>query len=73
MANKLIEKHLSYQDHNNLIINLSNESTSNYQILNTDIGYLSKTMEMIIHTYNGTTQYCLQCFSLFQMNNTIVQ
>ena len=37
--------------------------------MNTDTGYLSKTMAMIIHTYNGTTPYCLQSFSLFQMNN----
>ena len=42
MANKLIEKHLSYQDYNKLIINLSNESTNNQQIMNIDIGYLSK-------------------------------
>ena len=27
---------------NNLIINLSNESTSNHQIMNIDTGYLSK-------------------------------
>ena len=73
MANKIIEKNLSYQDYNELIINLRNESTSNPQIMNTDTSYLSKTMAMIIHTYNGTTPYCLQIFSLFQMNNTIVQ
>ena len=42
MANKIIEKHLSYQDYNKLIINLSNESTSNQQIMNIDTGYLSK-------------------------------
>ena len=37
--------------------------------MNTDTGYLSKKMAMIIHTYNGTTSSCLQSFSLFQMNN----
>ena len=37
--------------------------------MNTDTGYLSKKMAMIIHTYNGTTPSCLQRFSLFQMNN----
>ena len=42
MANKLIENHLSYQDYNKLIINLSNESTSKQQIMNTDTSYLSK-------------------------------
>ena len=42
MVNKLIEKQLSYQDYNKLIINLSNESTSNQQIMNTDTGYRSK-------------------------------
>ena len=42
MDNKLIEKHLSYQDYNNIIINLSNESTSNQQIMNIGTGYLSK-------------------------------
>ena len=59
MANKLIGKHLSYQDYNKLIINLNNGSTSNQKIMNTDTGYLSKTMAMIIHTYNGTTTYFL--------------
>ena len=43
MANKLIEKLLSYQDYNKLIMNLSNESTNNQQIMNIDTGYLSKT------------------------------
>ena len=38
--------------------------------MNTDTGYLSKIMAMIIHTYNGTTPSCLQSFSLFQMNNS---
>ena len=42
MANKIIEKNLSYQDYNKIIIDLSNESTSNQQIMNTDTGYLSK-------------------------------
>ena len=42
MANKLIEKNLSYQDYNKLIINLSNESTRNQQIMKTDTGYLSE-------------------------------
>ena len=42
MANKLIKKHLSYQDYNKLIINLSSETTSNKQIMNIDTGYLSK-------------------------------
>ena len=37
--------------------------------MNTDIGYLCKQMAMIINTYNGTTPYYLQSFSLFQMNN----
>ena len=55
MANKFIENHLSYQDYNKIIINLSNESTRNQQIMNIDTGYLSKKMAMIIHTYNGTT------------------
>ena len=69
MANKIIEKHISYQDYNKLIINVSNESTSNQQIMNTDTGYLSKKMAMIIHTYKVTTPSCLQSFSLFQMDN----
>ena len=42
MDNKIIKKNLSYQDNNNLIINLSSESTSNQQIMNIDTGYLSK-------------------------------
>ena len=42
MANKLIEKHLSYQYYNKLIINLHNESKSNQQIINIDTRYLSK-------------------------------
>ena len=42
MSNKLIEKHIFYQDYNKLIINISNESTSNQQIMNTNTGYLSK-------------------------------
>ena len=42
MTNKLIEKHVSYQDYNKLIINLSTESTSKQQIMNKDTGYLSK-------------------------------
>ena len=42
MANKLIEKHLSYQYYNKLIINLSNESTNSQQIMKIDTGYLSK-------------------------------
>ena len=46
MANKLIEKHLSYQDYNKLIINLSNESTNNQQLMNIDTGYLSEKMAM---------------------------
>ena len=43
MANKLIENLLSYQYYNNIIINHSNESTSNQQIMNTDTGYLNET------------------------------
>ena len=43
MANKIINKILSYQNYNKLIINLSNESTNNHQIMNIDIGYLSET------------------------------
>ena len=42
MANKLIEKILSYQDYNKLIINLSNGSTNNQQIMNIDTGYSIK-------------------------------
>ena len=45
MANKLINKLLSYQDYNKLIINLNNESTNNQQIMNIDIGYLSETWQ----------------------------
>ena len=43
MANKIINKLLSYRDYNKLIINLSNESTNNQQIVNRDTSYLSKT------------------------------
>ena len=74
MVNKLIEKNLSYQHYNKPIINLENGSTSNWQKMNTDTGYLSKIMSIIIHTCNGTTLSSLQSFSLFQMknyNNTI--
>ena len=44
MANKLIENHLPYQDYNKLILNVSNESTSNQEIMNIDKGYLSKKL-----------------------------
>ena len=71
--NKLIEQHLSYQDCNKLITNLNHRSTRKQQKMTTNTGYLSKTMAIIIHTCNGTTPYYLQRFSLFQMNNTIVQ
>ena len=37
--------------------------------MTTDTGYLSETMAIIIHTCNGTTPYCLQSFSLFQVKN----
>ena len=69
MVNKLIEKHLSYQDYNEPIINLDNGSTSNQQKMNTDTGYLSKIMAIIIHTCNGTTASSRQSFYLFQMKN----
>ena len=36
MANKLIKKLISYQDYNKLIINRSNGSTNNQQIMNID-------------------------------------
>ena len=45
MANKIIENLLSYQYYNKLIINLSNESTNNQQVMNIDTGYLSKTWQ----------------------------
>ena len=45
MANKLINKLLSYQDYNKLISNISNESTNNQQIMNIDTGYLSQTWQ----------------------------
>ena len=43
MANKLINKLISYQDYDKIIINLSNESTDNQQIMNIGTYYLSKT------------------------------
>ena len=45
MANKVINKPLSYQDYNKIIINLSNELTNNHQIMNIDTGYLSETWQ----------------------------
>ena len=45
MASKITEKLLSYQDYNNIIINVSNESTNNQQIMNIDIGYLNETRQ----------------------------
>ena len=43
--NKLIENILSYKNYNKIIVNLSNESTNNQQIMNIDIGYLSETWQ----------------------------
>ena len=45
MANKIINKLLSYQYYNKHIINLSNESTKNQQIMNIDTCYLSETWQ----------------------------
>ena len=66
MANKLINKLLSYQDYNKLIINLINESTNNQQIMNIDTGYLSKTWRCSSTQHNDMTPSCLKSFTLFQ-------
>ena len=47
MANKLINKLLSYQDHNKFIINLLalDPQYQNKQVMNIDTGYFSKTWQ----------------------------
>ena len=67
IANKLIDKFLSYQDHNKLIINLFalDPQYQNKQVMNTDTGYLSETWQCS-STHNNMTPSFLQSFSLFQ-------
>ena len=45
ISNKIIEKLISYQYYNKIIININNESTNNQQIMSIDTGYLSKTWQ----------------------------
>ena len=68
MANKLINKLLSYQDHNKLIINLLalDPQYQNKQVMNMDTCCPSKTWQCS-STHNNMTPSFLQSFSLFQM------
>ena len=68
IANKLINKFLSYQDHNKLINNLLalDPRYQNKQVMNTDTGYHSETWQCS-STHNNMTPSFLQRFSLFQL------